>query len=789
MCARKQIISVCAVSLGCAAASAAGGGPWSYEDWEPGGERVTFDGITFDSTIHCGAGHDFVKVRDGHYRFRSRTGKRLYAWHFYFKIECPEAVGRTITLEVADFNHGGREPWQEQANVYSTDGEIWRAVAPEDVEIVPWTPTGYPEIDEAYGDRGHIPYGVQFRLELSHPVMWFAGPTPYTLERRDVLFKRLAAEHPDCVEVSTVGHSQHSAAHGYPIRMARITAPGDASGRAGVFVMAGEHCAETAGIYACEGWIEEVLAHPDWMDEYVFYFVPIVNVDGVCYGATYYNMGETPGQGPGTNLSRDWAQRTQPETQALWPVLVAAKPAFFASLHNGRHRRSMEMHGAPGPGTDELLRQWRREVGLGIEGCRAHAADKTCWGVLNAEGVTPLAYTIETLLLVKQEGCETFQESYMETGRQLARGTMNALANLKNGPSALQEAEGMPSQSSPSESPVALRFEGDAFTAQLPWFYHGLPFDKVQRHDIFSFEVNGLEIPPGDYTVALAPRCEGDALSVSLDGIDWAGVPIEDGRAELHDVSIRNRMLSFYIKAGGLDGRGPLESVWVYAPDVPFSDARERAAAFEAYRRDIRAADREILAPANWDAFYAVLQRDGFGKAQLRAMFNDIVDWCKRRQVLDPDNIHYGALYSEEDKYDFRDAAAAAVCFTYAWRDTGDEDYRRRAQLARDYCFRGQHMDDSGNRERYGGFCQMVHGAWGKGMQRLDEGLGNATGVETGVITNLVIKTFELGLEPSAADLERVRAAAQWMLNNECSPGTFRHHQGASHDCQNSNAL
>ncbi|MFH1264089.1 MAG: hypothetical protein ABIK89_00065, partial [Planctomycetota bacterium] len=334
-----------------------------------------------------------------------------------------------------------------------------------------------------------------------------------------------------------------------------------------------------------------------------------------------------------------------------------------------------------------------------------------------------------------------------------------------------------------------LHFDADDFTAQLPWFYHGLGFEKAQDHDVYSFEVNDLDLPPGEYTIALAPNGREEKLAVSFDGQTFEEIPVKDGRAELPRVGIRNRMLSLYVKVENARGKGPLESVWAYPPDLPFAKARESAEPLKAYRRDIKSEDREILRKENWDEFYAVLNRKKFGKKELRAMFNDVVDWCERRQVLDPNDIHYGAVYSEEDKYDFRDAAAAAVCFAYAWRDSGDEDYRRRAKLARDYCYKGQHMGDPNDTARFGGFCHMVHGAWGPGMQRLGGELGGAVGVETAILVNLLVKLIELGLEPSPKDIEHLRAAAVWMVRNESSPGVFRHHEGASHDCQPSNAM
>lgn len=402
---------------------------WSYRDWKPGGERVTLDGLTFDSTIHCGNSHDFVKVGPDHYRFRARVAQRRYTWRFHFKIECPESMlGRTITMEVADLNHGGRQLWQEAANVYSEDGKTWLPVGLENTKLVPWTPTEHASREKKYGDAGHIPYGVQFRLTLTKPVMGFAGPTPYTLERRDRLFARIKQEHPDRVEISKLGESRHSPRHGYPITMARLTAPGDASGRENVVVIAGEHCSEVAGIHACEGWLEEVLLHPKWLEDYVFYFIPIVNVDGVYHGATYHNMPSPLAEGDGVNLSSNWPARTEPEIRALWKLVTELRPIFFASLHNGRHRKTMEAFGADTPENRALLDAWRKEVGFTIAPLRSKHGDSTrAWGVLAREGIAQRAFTIETLLLERLEGHETFQTSYLELGRQLARGTVRGL--------------------------------------------------------------------------------------------------------------------------------------------------------------------------------------------------------------------------------------------------------------------------------------------------------------------------------------------------------------------------
>ena len=222
---------------------------WSYEDWQPGGERAEFGEIALDSRLHCGNAHDFAQVATGHFRFRARCGLAPYAWRFLLAIESP-GDGREITLEVADFNHEGRTPWHESATACSLDdGATWLPFSTDRLEIVDWTPIGHPAIDDAYGDASHVPYGVRYRLTLDAPRVLFASPTPFTLDHRDGLLRDLAAEYPDEVAVATVARSAHSDATGYPVTMARLTAPGPWADRDRVLVVAGEHAAESAGMY------------------------------------------------------------------------------------------------------------------------------------------------------------------------------------------------------------------------------------------------------------------------------------------------------------------------------------------------------------------------------------------------------------------------------------------------------------------------------------------------------------------------------------------------------------
>ncbi len=401
------------------------GGKWSYEDWQPGGEHKRFGDITLDSRMHCGNACDLTEVGPGHYRFRSRVHLAPYAWRFLLRVDSP-GDGREIILEVADFNHEGRTPWHESATVWSTDAMTWRPFDIDRLEIVDWTPTGYPDVDEAYGDASHVPYGVRYRLRLDAPRMWLASPTPFTLQHRDALLREVTAVDPPSVWTTVIGHSAHSRQTGYPVTMARITGPGLWRERKSIFVIAGEHAIETAGMYACEGFMHEVVARPDWLERFAFHFVPVLNVDGLFFGHTYFNVPPGITDGVGVNLSATWDERACPEQQALWQALTRARPDLLVSLHNGRHRREMDQFDDGENDAGPINEALRRHLGFGLV-----EREQTNPGRINTvavrERLAGMGLLTETLLLEKLPGMPTFRDSYIEVGRQLARGYVEAM--------------------------------------------------------------------------------------------------------------------------------------------------------------------------------------------------------------------------------------------------------------------------------------------------------------------------------------------------------------------------
>lgn len=180
-----------------------------------------------------------------------------------------------------------------------------------------------------------------------------------------------------------------------------------------------------------------------------------------------------------------------------------------------------------------------------------------------------------------------------------------------------------------------------------------------------------------------------------------------------------------------------------------------------------------------------------FGKAEVRGMFQEMIEWLGDQQILDASEERYRAIYFRtEDRYCNRDTACAAMGFMQQYRSTGDRVWRDKASLARDYVLDVQ--------KENGGYPEM-HGR--------AESDGGST-VNTAIIASNLIKAYELGLHCTERDLEALVRMADFELTLEWQLGAFYHdtnHQGAFQhhetdelmwgdegsklDCQNTTAL
>ncbi len=746
---------------------------WSYRDWQLGGVRVELDDITFDSTIHCGAGQGFERVAPNHYRVRARPGLPTYAWRLHFCIESP-GDGGEIVLEAADFNHFGQELWQEQATVISRDGVTWHAVGLDNTEIVPWTPTGNAEDDATIDDGWHPPYGVRHRVRLDAPRVWFATPTPFTLDGNRAHLEALAARC-SLFRVLELGPTHYTDRHGHGVLGVRVAHGDDARDKIRVVVVAGEHPSESAGMYAAAGLLDELLRNLDLLGDFAFWVVPVTCVDGVAYGHSYHNVDPDDPVARGVNVGRDWAARAQPETRAVWRLLAEVKPDCVLSLHNGRHRLAYEVCAPPQPEVATLMRRLREHLALPLEHWRPYLEP----GALNPEvvtaGVAAMSLLVETLILCKLPGCASFEESYRRAGMHLLRGLVAGLRELHGRPQMLAAAEALDAQPLSCHAPD--------FVTRLPRLYSADPMTAEGGDGVWDCEVNGLPLVPGCYDAWL--RMTTETSLTPCDGkLPWQCTVGAERWLLLPSLPVPGRKLGFQFETPGEEL--PFDTILIAPEGMPLEQVRAQATPYQRYVRATRA--EQSPAFTNWPAFRSSVMREGFGVGDLETMWDELVEWIAGRQVLDPSHPYHGAVWSEEDKYDARDAAAAGASFARRWCLGGGEQWRLRALAARAYTYRSQ-RHEPGNPRHDGGFVHMVQGIWGVQFARLEPPWPGIDGVDTGAIVHQLCSGAASGLELGPNDRDVLCAAAQWIAANEPRPGMFLHHEGATHDCQNASAI
>lgn len=111
-----------------------------------------------------------------------------------------------------------------------------------------------------------------------------------------------------------------------------------------VFV-AGQHAEyEATGAYKVEGIVGWLLANPSELSDKTFYFIPMVNPDGVYRGNSRSNYNNI-------NLNRDWDTYSQPETKAVRNFLEkVCRPAceVGTDFHNFNSEERIELRGYDG---------------------------------------------------------------------------------------------------------------------------------------------------------------------------------------------------------------------------------------------------------------------------------------------------------------------------------------------------------------------------------------------------------------------------------------------------------
>ncbi len=95
-----------------------------------------------------------------------------------------------------------------------------------------------------------------------------------------------------------------------------------------VLVLARQHGDEATPGYAALLWLRAAATTPGRFRHVAVLLLPVVNPDGAAAG--------TRGNGAGVDLNRDWAARTQPETQAVLRAVARWRPHLAVDLHEFR---------------------------------------------------------------------------------------------------------------------------------------------------------------------------------------------------------------------------------------------------------------------------------------------------------------------------------------------------------------------------------------------------------------------------------------------------------------------
>ena len=328
-----------------------------------------------------------------------------------------------------------------------------------------------------------------------------------------------------------------------------------------------------------------------------------------------------------------------------------------------------------------------------------------------------------------------------------------------------------------------LRFDAARFVARLPRAYYADTLDMAPAPGVWNIEVDSLAVSG---TCRLRLRfAEGvGAAKVCLDRRVFEPVAISD-RATVVPVTVDHQLLSFDVEVQpAILQRCPLECVELIDPSCPDRAPVE----FARYTRDTRMEQCNLL--DDWAASRRRIESEDFDLHELVRMRDALIDWSARRQVLDRNDSHYGAVYSEEDKYSFTDAIFAACAFMRRFKRTGDHGWHDRAVAARDYAFKGQYHD-TGDPGRDGAWASMgiIDDPRGKRFRRIADPWAQASGVDTCIIAVASGQLHAMGMPFADGQLDQLRHVGTWQKANRIAPDWFSHHEGADTQCLNMNAL
>jgi hypothetical protein len=386
---------------------------------------ATSDGKLKPSTTFESGAADSVRLRDDGmvaFLIPPDPGGPEYLW-FHFALTNPIKKGQQFVIENAAGAHQTGDRWGITKPVFSADGKTWvRAL----------------ETDYSREFSLRHPLGRQvfsFQSPLDAESLRVACSYPYTSDDLNSYLK--AIENRLTGGISTLGKSEE----GRELVCFRIgpEPPVESQLPVEIWVICREHPGETPASFVLEGMVAALLEHPAGKrlrDEFVFNFVPMLNVDGVAHGYYYHNA-------RGVNLARDWVSYNSLEARRMHAALSSAAQRkqlrLVINLHSSNDPHLghffLEM---PSSQLYPLVAQFQQNLYQAAEGNFAQLQGRSTVRMLDFAGITGNAiyreFAVYTIYLESNysrgaDGSPVTPQSLRETGQAL----IQALAEILMG--------------------------------------------------------------------------------------------------------------------------------------------------------------------------------------------------------------------------------------------------------------------------------------------------------------------------------------------------------------------
>jgi len=284
--------------------------------------------MKFSSDFECGNGGHFVPVGPLDCSLNVVGDRPGYDHFFFFRVDVGDEEGllRIHVLPPVETEVGSEPfelPWANPPRViwrrHGTDG-AWERMRPDEVAVAPGC--------------------VTLRQAVRPLDVWYfaeACPFPYSDMMRHVQALPSSCPH---VQSVNLGESVENR----PLVVARITDPEVPNAEKGkVFVIAGQHGIEFAGMYAAKGTLDFLasdLPHAAALRRrYVFDILPCANPDGCAHGMGCHNA---TGEDQLEAFEHDdgGANPVTHEAELIWQHLMLNPPDLILHFHSYAHPRA-----------------------------------------------------------------------------------------------------------------------------------------------------------------------------------------------------------------------------------------------------------------------------------------------------------------------------------------------------------------------------------------------------------------------------------------------------------------